>query len=92
MRAIGFLSVVTTVLIFSFPLADALAGELGRNRLNTGMKLILAVSFGLIFAATGKALGVFPDDIFSMMVIVFMFTTILPPPILNAVLKRPETA
>jgi Kef-type K+ transport system membrane component KefB len=46
----------------------------------------------LIFAATGKTLGVFPDDIFSMMVIVIMFTTILPPPILNALLKRQDPA
>jgi Na+:H+ antiporter len=43
---------------------------------------------GLIFAATGKALGVLPDDIFSMMVIVIMITTILPPPILNVLIKR----
>jgi len=47
---------------------------------------------GLIFAAMGKSFGVFPDDIFSMMVIVIMFTTIFPPPILKALLKRPETA
>ncbi len=40
MRAIGFVAVVTTFLIFSFPLADALAGELGRNGLNTGMDFL----------------------------------------------------
>ncbi len=40
MRAIGFVAVVTTFLIFSFPLADALAGEPGRNGLNTGMDFL----------------------------------------------------
>jgi hypothetical protein len=40
MRAIGFVAVVTTFLIFSFPLADALAGVPGRNGLNTGMDFL----------------------------------------------------
>ena len=53
-----------------------------------GWGMVTRCEVGLIFAAMGKALGVFPDDIFSMMVIVIMFTTILPPPILNALLKR----
>jgi Kef-type K+ transport system membrane component KefB len=53
-----------------------------------GWGMVPRCEVGLIFAAMGKALGVFPDDIFSMMVIVIMFTTILPPPILNALLKR----
>ena len=57
-----------------------------------GWGMVPRCEVGLIFAAMGKALGVFPDDIFSMMVIVIMFTTIFPPPILNALLKRQETA
>ncbi len=57
-----------------------------------GWGMVPRCEVGLIFAATGKALGVFPDDIFSMMVIVIMFTTILPPPILNALIKRQNPA
>jgi Na+:H+ antiporter len=57
-----------------------------------GWGMVPRCEVGLIFAAMGKALGVFPDDIFSMMVIVIMFTTILPPPILNALLKRQDIA
>jgi Kef-type K+ transport system membrane component KefB len=57
-----------------------------------GWGMVPRCEVGLIFAAMGKALGVFPDDIFSMMVIVIMFTTILPPPILNALLKRQDPA
>ena len=57
-----------------------------------GWGMVPRCEVGLIFAAMGKTLGVFPDDIFSMMVIVIMFTTILPPPILNALLKRQGSA
>ena len=57
-----------------------------------GWGMVPRCEVGLIFAAMGKALGIFPDDIFSMMVIVIMFTTILPPPILNALLKRQDPA
>ncbi len=57
-----------------------------------GWGMVPRCEVGLIFAAMGKALGVFPDDIFSMMVIVIMFTTILPPLILNALLKRQDPA
>lgn len=66
------------------------AGRVRKSIVGWGM--VPRGEVGLIFAATGKALGVFPDDIFSMMVIVIMFTTILPPPILNALLKRQDTA
>jgi len=62
------------------------------RKLIVGWGMVPRGEVGLIFAATGKALGVFPDDIFSMMVIVIMFTTILPPPILNALLKRQDIA
>lgn len=43
---------------------------------------------GLIFAAAGKALGVIPDEVFSMIVVVVMLTTLLTPPILVAVIRR----
>jgi len=66
------------------------AGRVRKSIIGWGM--VPRGEVGLIFAATGKALGVFPDDIFSMMVIVIMFTTILPPPILNALLKRQDPA
>jgi Kef-type K+ transport system membrane component KefB len=43
---------------------------------------------GLIFVATGKALGVIPDQVFSMIVVVVMLTTLLTPPILVGVIRR----
>jgi Na+:H+ antiporter len=66
------------------------AGRVRKSIVGWGM--VPRGEVGLIFAATGKALGVFPDDIFSMMITVIMFTTILPPPILNALLKRQDNA
>jgi Na+:H+ antiporter len=64
----------------------------GVRRSIVGWGMVPRCEVGLIFAATGKALGVLPDDIFSMLVIVIMFTTILPPPVLSALLKRQDPA
>lgn len=43
---------------------------------------------GLIFAVTGKALGVVSDQIFSVIVAVVILTTLLTPPILTEVIRR----
>lgn len=43
---------------------------------------------GLIFAVTGKALGVISDEIFSVIVAVVILTTLLTPPILTALIQR----
>lgn len=46
---------------------------------------------GLIFAVAGKALGVVPDDVFSMIIVVVILTTLLTPPILVKVIRRGGT-
>ncbi|MHB8534871.1 MAG: cation:proton antiporter [Sulfuricaulis sp.] len=43
---------------------------------------------GLIFAVTGKALGVVSDEVFSVVVAVVILTTLMTPPILTAVIRR----
>ncbi|MHB8536381.1 MAG: cation:proton antiporter domain-containing protein, partial [Sulfuricaulis sp.] len=43
---------------------------------------------GLIFAVTGKAVGVVSDEVFSVVVAVVILTTLLTPPILTAVIRR----
>ena len=45
---------------------------------------------GLIFAVTGKALGVVNDEVFSVIVTVVILTTLLTPPILTAVIGRAD--
>lgn len=43
---------------------------------------------GLIFAVTGKAMGVINDEIFSVIVAVVILTTLLTPPILTILIRR----
>lgn len=43
---------------------------------------------GLVFAATGKSLGVIPESVFAMIVLVVLLTTLLTPPILTAAIRR----
>jgi Kef-type K+ transport system membrane component KefB len=85
------LALVISVAAFGGKIVSGFAAGSVRKSI-VGWGMVPRCEVGLIFAATGKALGVFPDDIFSMMVIVIMFTTILPPPILNALLKRQNPA
>lgn len=61
------------------------------DKLIIGWGMVPRGEVGLIFATTGKAMGVISDELFSIVVIVIMLTTILPPPILNFLLKRQAT-
>ncbi len=58
------------------------------DKLIIGWGMVPRGEVGLIFATTGKTIGVISDEFFSIVVIVIMLTTILPPPILNFLLKR----
>ena len=62
------------------------------NKAIVGFGMIPRGEVGLIFAATGKALGVVNDEIFSMIVIVVLLSTFLSPPILTFLLKRQDAA
>ncbi len=76
----------------------ALAGKIvsglvaGRvNKAVVGWGMVPRGEVGIIFAATGKAIGVVSDQLFSIVVIVIMLTTLLAPPALNYLLRRQET-
>lgn len=71
-------------------LAGLVAGRFNKAIIGWGM--VPRGEVGLIFAATGKAMGVISDEIFSMMVMVIMLTTLLPVPVLSFLLKRQDTA
>jgi len=43
---------------------------------------------GLIFAVTGKAMGVVSDEIFSVIVAVVVLTTLITPPVLTTLIRR----
>jgi len=72
-----------------------IAAGLAAGRVNKaiiGWGMVPRGEVGLIFAATGKAMGVLPDEIFSMMLMVIMLTTLLPAPVLSFLLKRQDAA
>lgn len=54
-----------------------------------GMGMVPRGEVGLIFATIGQSLGVFDDELFSIIVVMVIMTTLLTPPILMKLLKRP---
>ncbi len=63
------------------------------SRLCVGIGMIPRGEVGLIFASMGKTMGVLGDTLYSTLVIVFMWTTLITPPLLKKVIynqKEPE--
>lgn len=76
-----------TVAAFAGKLVSGLvAGKVRKSIVGWGM--VPRGEVGLIFAATGMALGVISNQVFSIIVIMVILSTLLPPPILNVLLKR----
>jgi Kef-type K+ transport system membrane component KefB len=83
------LSIAAAVTIVAF-LGKLVSGIAAGNvrRWVVGWGMAPRGEVGLIFVATGKALGVIPDQVFTMIIVVVMLTTLLTPPILVAVIRR----
>lgn len=82
---------VTIVAIIGKVISGLAAGNVRKSIVGWGM--VPRGEVGLIFAATGKALGVVNDEVFSVIVIMVIFSTLLPPPILTYLLRKdPGTA
>jgi Kef-type K+ transport system membrane component KefB len=62
------------------------------NRSLIGWSMVPRGEVGLIFAATGMALGVISDQVFSVIVIMVIVTTLIAPPALSYILKRRQRA
>ena len=76
-----------TVVAFAGKLAAGLvAGKV--NKWIVGFGMVPRGEVGLIFAVTGKAMGVVTDAVFSVIVIVIILSTLLIPPVLAHLLKR----
>jgi Kef-type K+ transport system membrane component KefB len=60
----------------------------GLNRSVVGWGMVPRGEVGLIFASIGKSLGVVSDEVFSVIIIMVILTTLLTPPILTFLLKR----
>lgn len=66
--------------------AGAVAGR--ANKWLVGWGMVPRGEVGLIFAVVGKGLGVVSDEVFSVVVIMVMLTTLMTPPILAFLIRR----
>ena len=79
-----------TVVAFLGKVVAGLGAGKGVNRNLVGWGMVPRGEVGLIFASIGRALGVVSESMFSVIVIMIIFTTLLTPPILAFVLKRQD--
>ncbi len=77
---------ITAVAFIGKLLAGAVAGKV--NGWLVGFGMVPRGEVGLIFASIGKALGVINDEVFSIVVIMVILTTLLTPPILTFLLRK----
>lgn len=77
---------ITIAAIIGKVVAGFAAGKV--NKMIVGWGMVPRGEVGLIFAMTGKSLGVVSNEAFSVIIIMVIFSTLLPPPILSYLLKR----
>ncbi|PIR48097.1 sodium:proton exchanger [Candidatus Uhrbacteria bacterium CG10_big_fil_rev_8_21_14_0_10_50_16] len=80
---------ITLVAIGGKYVAGFAAGK-GVNRSLVGFGMVPRGEVGLIFASIGIGLGVISNEVFSVIVIMVILTTLVSPPILSFMLKRAE--
>lgn len=80
---------ITVAAIVGKYVAGYAAGPVNKSIVGWGM--VPRGEVGLIFAAKGKFLGVVSDELFSVIIIMVILTTLLAPPILNYLLQNHET-
>jgi Kef-type K+ transport system membrane component KefB len=69
-------------------LVSGFAAGQGKNPWLVGWGMVPRGEVGLIFAMVGKNLGVMSENMFSVIVIMVILTTLLTPPILTQLLSR----
>jgi len=91
---VAIAAAITLIAIIS-KLAGAGVGMLGAGRramLIVGVGMVPRGEVGLIVAGIGLSQGIIPADIFSVVVIMSIATTLIVPPVLSAIYQRsPET-
>ncbi len=78
---------ITAVAFIGKICAGLVAGN-GVNKSLIGWGMVPRGEVGLIFATVGRSLGVVTEEVFSVIVIMVILTTLLTPPILTFLLKR----
>jgi Kef-type K+ transport system membrane component KefB len=58
------------------------------DRVLIGIGMVPRGEVGLIFAMVGKSIGVVDDNLYAITVIMVILTTLIPPPILNFLIKK----
>lgn len=74
---------ISIVAIFGKLIAGAAAKGSWREKMLVGMAMVPRGEVGLIFAATGKSLGVLSDELFSVIVLVVVITTFVALPLIK---------
>ena len=80
--------IITAIAIFGKVVSGLAAGKV--NKLLVGFAMVPRGEVGLIFATMGKNLNVISEEIFSIIIITVILTTLLTPPILAFLLKKPK--
>ena len=62
----------------------------GHNKWLIGWAMVPRGEVGLIFAALGKGIGAINDELFSVIVIMVIITTLIAPPVLSHIIKKGE--
>lgn len=81
--------VLTVVAIGGKFVSGLAAGNVNKTIVGVGM--VPRGEVGLIFASIGRGLGVVSDQVFSVIVIMVILTTLVTPPLLAYLLKRNDT-
>ncbi|MFH1632201.1 MAG: cation:proton antiporter [bacterium] len=87
-KSILFVALAVTVVAFVGKWVAGLAAGKGVNKSIVGFGMVPRGEVGLIFASIGYGLGVVTEEIFSIIVIMVILTTLVTPPILSMLLKR----
>ncbi len=87
LQALRLALIITTIAIVG-KLLSGLGARSGMNRWLIGVGMIPRGEVGLIFAALGQSLGVLTSELYSVIVIMVILTTLIPPPVLTWLLKK----
>lgn len=80
---------ITVVAFFGKIVTGLVAGK-GVNKSIIGWGMVPRGEVGLIFATIGRTLGVVTDQVFSVIVIMVILSTLLTPPILTFIIKKAD--
>jgi Kef-type K+ transport system membrane component KefB len=88
LRIILIALLITVAAILGKLVSGLAAGK--ANKLIVGLGMVPRGEVGLIFAVIGKGLGVVSDELFSVIIIMVILTTLVVPPFLAGLLRKQE--